>query len=77
MTDAKTPFEPRIEYVDNTPILIKDEQGNYDSLEKYLGTPTRTRLNETLTVFNSFLEAIKTRFNKDEATIYARNEPHP
>lgn len=73
MTDEKTPFNPRIEYVDDTPILIKDEQGNYESLEKYLNVPTRTRLRETLTVFKYYLEALKTRFNKAEATIYARN----
>lgn len=76
MTDIKPPFEPRIEFVNDTPVLIQDEQGHYESLEKYLNKPTRTRLNETLTVFESFLEAIKARFNKDEATIYARNEPH-
>lgn len=76
MTDVKPPFEPRIEFVNDTPVLIQDEQGHYESLEKYLNKPTRTRLNETLTVFKSFLEAIKSRFNKDEATIYARNEPH-
>lgn len=69
----KTPFSPRIEMVDNTPILIKDEQGNFESLEKFLINPTRTRIDETLTYFVSYLEAIKSRFNKDEATIYVES----
>lgn len=72
---AKTPqtaFIPYLERIEGTPILIKDEQGNFESLEKYLLTPTRTRLNETLTSFMSYLEALKSRLNKDEATIYAR-----
>lgn len=72
MTDntQKFPFEPRIEMLDGTPILIKSETGDYESLERFLKNPTRTRLCETMTVFESFLEAISTRFDKDQATIY-------
>lgn len=66
----KTPFCPRIELVGDTPVLIKDEHGNYQSLESFLKNPTRTRLNETLQVFDSFIEAVDTRFNKDAAAIY-------
>lgn len=70
---AKTPFNPRIEMLDGTPILIKNEMGDYESLERILKNPTRTRLVETLTNFSSYLEAIATRFDPKAATIYTNS----
>lgn len=74
MTETvKTPFNPRIEMLDGTPILIKNETGDYESLERILKNPTRTRLVETLTNFSSYLEAIATRFDPKAATIYTKS----
>lgn len=70
----KTPFDPHIEFLDDTPILIKSETGDFESLERFLKNPTRTKLNEKLTNFDSFLGAISTRFDKEQATIYAQAE---
>ena len=75
MTEMKAPFNPHVEMIDKTPVLIKSETGDYVSLESFLNAPTRTRLNETLTVFDSYIEAIKSRFNKDHATIYTKTVP--
>lgn len=72
---VKETFSPHLELIDNTPVLIKDEYGNYESLEKYMGAPTRVRLNETLSLFSSFIDAISTRFSKEDAAIYAAEIP--
>lgn len=69
------PFEPHIETIDGRPVLIQDDQGNYEDLEDYLKQPTRIRLDETLRVFHSYIEAVGTRFDKDKAAIYTRQEP--
>lgn len=75
MSEQKIPFCPRVEMIDHTPVLIKSETGDHVSLESFLNNPTRTRLNETLTVFESYIEAVKARFHKDHATIYTNIVP--
>ena len=52
--------------------MIKDSNGCFDDLEDYLTKPTRIRLDEHLTNFNSFVEACGTRLDKEEAAIYTR-----
>lgn len=72
---TKTPqsaFIPHIERIEGTPILVKDDHGEYESLEQYLITPTRTRLCEGLEQFDSFIDALKTRFDKEKAAVYVR-----
>ena len=70
---TRTPFNPRVEMIDGTPILIKSETGEYERLEYLLKSPTRVYLKETLTNFDSFLETVKDRFDNAQATVYARS----
>lgn len=71
-TIQQKPFEPHIEMLDGRPILIQDERGSFRDLEEYLKKPTRIILNERLNVFSSYIEAVSSRFDKNEAAIYTR-----
>ena len=76
MIIQQKPFEPRIEMLDGRPIIIRDDHGTWEDLEKYMKKPTRIRLNETLKNFNSFIEVCATRLDKEEAAIYTRLNEH-
>lgn len=72
MMIQQKPFEPHYEMLDGRPILIRDDHGTYEDHEKYLKKPTRIHLNETMQVFSSYIEAVSTRFDKNESAIYTR-----
>ena len=69
---VQTPFKPFIEAIDGRPVLIQSDENDFVDLEKFLIKPTRVRLNESLCVFESFIEVLKTRFDKEKAAVYVR-----
>lgn len=66
------PFEPHFESIDGRPVFIKDKKGTYEDFETFLKTPTRIRIRETVRVFDSFIEILNTRVDKDKAAIYTK-----
>lgn len=68
--NKQEPFAPYIETVDETPILVTGERGQFDDLESLLRKPTRIRLREEIRVFQSFLDTLKDRLDPESATVY-------
>lgn len=68
------PFEPHFESIDGRPVFIKDANGAYEDFEKFLKTPTRIRMSEKVRVFDSFIEILNTRVDKDKAAVYTQAE---